>query len=125
MEIKNGRRRPYRHRSVGQFDVRLGNKYLPLGIGAVVVLQLLYAYAPPLQSLFNTTALPLRAWQRLFLGGFSFFLLVEAEKMFIRTLRRASRAPLRVESTAFPFEVRRWELFRNRLRAQPAPARAP
>src|SRR5262245_1662975 len=32
----------------------LGNKYLPLGIGAVVVLQLLFTYAPPLQRLFDT-----------------------------------------------------------------------
>ena len=28
----------------------LGNKYLPLGIGAVVILQLLFTYAPPLQA---------------------------------------------------------------------------
>ena len=28
----------------------LGNKYVPLGIGAVIVLQLLFTYAPPLQA---------------------------------------------------------------------------
>ena len=78
----------------------LDNKYLPLGIGAVVVLQLLYTYAPPLQNLFNTTALPLQTWPRLFLGGFVFFLLVEAEKMIIRMLRGARKAPLRAESAA-------------------------
>jgi hypothetical protein len=38
----------------------LGNKYLSLGIGAVVVLQLLFTYAPPLQRLFDTEAVPLR-----------------------------------------------------------------
>jgi magnesium-transporting ATPase (P-type) len=76
----------------------LGNKYLPLGIGTVVVLQLLYTYAPPLQSLFDTTAIPLRLWPRLFLGGFLFFLLVEAEKMVIRTLRRARMAPVHAQT---------------------------
>ena len=76
----------------------LGNKYLPLGIGAVVVLQLLYTYASPLQSLFETTAIPLQLWPRLLVGGFLFFLLVEGEKMIIRMLRRARRAPLRAES---------------------------
>ena len=78
----------------------LGNTYLPLGIGTVVVLQLLYTYAPPLQSLFETAPIPLRVWPRLFLGGFIFFLLVEAEKMIIRMLRRTRGAPLRVESAA-------------------------
>src|SRR5262249_17875948 len=29
----------------------LGNRYLPLGIGAVAILQLLFTYAPPLQAL--------------------------------------------------------------------------
>ena len=66
----------------------LGNRYLPLGIGAVVVLQILFTYAPPLQHLFETEAVPLRVWPRLFLGGFVFFLIVEAEKLIIRTAVR-------------------------------------
>ena len=37
----------------------LGNKYLPLGIGAVVILQILFTYAPPLQRLFDNEAIPL------------------------------------------------------------------
>ncbi len=47
----------------------LGNRYLPMGIGAVVVLQLLYTYAPPLQAVFETEAIPLGVWPWLFLGG--------------------------------------------------------
>jgi calcium-translocating P-type ATPase len=62
----------------------LGNRYLPLGIGAVMVLQLLFTYAPPLQALFNTVAVPLPFWPWLLLGGFAFFLLVEAEKLVLR-----------------------------------------
>jgi calcium-translocating P-type ATPase len=72
----------------------LGNPYLPLGIGAVVILQLLFTYAPPLQAVFDTEALPLWIWPRLVLGGFVFFLLVEAEKMVLRTVRSSRIVPL-------------------------------
>jgi magnesium-transporting ATPase (P-type) len=64
-----------------------GNPYLPLGVGAVVVLQLLFTYAPPLQALFKTEAVPLRVWPWLVLGGFLFFLMVEAEKLILRLSR--------------------------------------
>jgi magnesium-transporting ATPase (P-type)/biotin carboxyl carrier protein len=62
----------------------LGNRYLPLGIAAVIVLQLLFTYAPPLQRLFGTESIPLDIWPRLFAGGLVFFLVVEAEKFVIR-----------------------------------------
>jgi calcium-translocating P-type ATPase len=62
----------------------LGNPYLLLGVGAVVVLQLLFTYAPPLQALFGTEAVPPLVWLWLLLGGFVFFLIVEAEKLIIR-----------------------------------------
>jgi calcium-translocating P-type ATPase len=64
-----------------------GNPYLPLGVGAVVVLQMLFTYAPPLQALFDTKAVPLRVWPWLMLGGFLFFLMVEAEKLILRLVR--------------------------------------
>lgn len=66
----------------------LGNRYLALGIGTVVALQLLFTYAPPLQELFETEAIPLRVWPRLFAGGLIFFFVVEAEKLIIRVSRR-------------------------------------
>jgi magnesium-transporting ATPase (P-type) len=65
----------------------LDNKYLPLGIGAVVILQLLFTYAPPLQVLFETAAIPLRIWPWLLFGGLVFFFVVEAEKLIIRLTR--------------------------------------
>jgi magnesium-transporting ATPase (P-type) len=65
----------------------LDNKYLPLGIGAVVILQLLFTYAPPLQVLFETAAIPLRIWPWLLFGGVVFFFVVEAEKLIIRLTR--------------------------------------
>jgi magnesium-transporting ATPase (P-type) len=63
----------------------LGNPYVPLGIGAVVMLQTLFTYATPLQQLFDTEAVPLSVWPRLILGGFLFFLIVELEKAIIRS----------------------------------------
>ncbi len=63
----------------------LGNRFLPYGIGAVVVLQCLFTYTPPLQYLFGTAPVPLYVWPWLLLGGLLFFLLVEAEKLVIRS----------------------------------------
>jgi magnesium-transporting ATPase (P-type) len=62
-----------------------GNKYLPLGIGAVVILQLLFTYTRPFQVIFGTEAIPLRIWPWLFAGGLVFFLVVEVEKLVIRS----------------------------------------
>ena len=55
--------------------------------GAVVVLQMLFTYAPPLQALFGTQPVPLRIWPGLIFGGFLFFLMVEAEKLILRMVR--------------------------------------
>jgi magnesium-transporting ATPase (P-type) len=76
----------------------LGNRYLGLGIGVVVILQLLFTYASPLQDLFDTDALPLRIWPWLFLGGFLFFLLVEIEKLVIRMSRSSRSTPVSTDS---------------------------
>jgi magnesium-transporting ATPase (P-type) len=62
----------------------LGNKYLLIGIAAVAVLQLLFTYTLPFQDLFETEAIPLWIWPRLFLAGLVFFLVVEGEKLVIR-----------------------------------------
>jgi magnesium-transporting ATPase (P-type) len=76
-------------------SAHLGNRYLPLGVAAVVVLQLLFTYAPPLQAMFGNEAIPLRIWPWLFAAGLAFFLVVEAEKLIIRSsasLRRTVTA---------------------------------
>jgi len=75
----------------------LGNKYLPLGIGAVIILQLLFTYAPPLQVLFANEAIPLWVWPRIILGGLVFFLVVEAEKLVIRSSESLRSAVTAVE----------------------------
>src|SRR5208337_2804826 len=63
----------------------MGNKYLPYGILAVVVLQLLFTYMPPFEAMFGTESVPLWVWPWLILGGIVFFLVVEAEKFVIRS----------------------------------------
>ena len=73
----------------------MGNRYLPYALLAVVVLQLLFTYAPPFEAMFGTEALPLWVWPWLLSGGLVFFLVVEAEKFIIR-----SSAALRFEVTA-------------------------
>ncbi|MCX6959444.1 MAG: HAD-IC family P-type ATPase [Verrucomicrobia bacterium] len=68
----------------------LENKYLPIGIGAVIVLQLMFTYLPPLQRIFETEAVPLYVWPWLLGGGLLFFFFVEVEKMVIRINRKSS-----------------------------------
>jgi magnesium-transporting ATPase (P-type) len=73
-----------------------GNRYLPLGIGAVIVLQFLFTYVRPLQTLFETESIAAWVWPRLLLGGVVFFLVVELEKLIIRTRRSGVHsAPIR------------------------------
>ncbi len=90
----------YKLESALSFKAHLGNNYLLVGIGAVVVLQLLFTYAPPFQTLFETAAIPLWVWPWLVLGGVVFFLLVEAEKLVLRVSRPAKRAAAIAESVA-------------------------
>ena len=54
------------------------------GHGAVIVLQILFTYAPFMQAIFGTEAMPLYIWKWLLLGGVVFFTLVELEKILIR-----------------------------------------
>ena len=78
----------------------LGNKYLATGVGAVVVLQLLFTYTPPFQELFETAAIPFWVWPWLFVGGLVFFLIVETEKLVIRLTRRTPGVPVLRERAA-------------------------
>ncbi len=64
----------------------MGNPYLWHGIAAVVVLQLLFTYAPPFHAIFDTEALSLSTWLWLIAGGIAFFLVVEIEKFVIRSI---------------------------------------
>jgi magnesium-transporting ATPase (P-type) len=78
----------------------MGNKYLPLGIGAVVILQLIFTYAPPFQAMFGNEAIPLWVWPWLLVGGLVFFFVVEAEKFIIRSSDGLRRTVTAVEAGA-------------------------
>jgi magnesium-transporting ATPase (P-type) len=80
------------------FTAHLGNRYLPLGIGAVVILQLIFTYAPPLQAVFGNEAIPIWVWPWLLAAGLAFFLVVEAEKLIIRSSASLRRAVTAVEA---------------------------
>lgn len=83
----------FKVRSSLDLKVHLDNRALPLGIGAVVILQLLFTYAPPLQLLFETQGMGPGTWLGLLFAGMVFFFLVETEKMAIRRLSRRSARP--------------------------------
>jgi len=76
----------------------MGNKYLPLGIVAVAILQLLFTYTTPFQTMFGNEAIPLRIWPWLLAGGLVFFLVVETEKFVIRSSDSLRRAITAVEA---------------------------
>jgi len=79
-------------------SAHMGNRYLPYGIGAVVVLQLLFTYAPPFQSMFGNESVPYWVWPWLLIGGVIFFLTVEAEKAIIRAAPWLRTAVVAVEA---------------------------
>jgi magnesium-transporting ATPase (P-type) len=82
------------------FKEHLGNAYLPLGIISVAILQLLFTYAPPFQAMFGNEAIPLRVWPWLLAGGLLFFLVVEAEKLIIRSSASLRKLVVAVEAGA-------------------------
>jgi hypothetical protein len=63
----------------------MGNPYLWYGIAAVVALRLLFTDALPFHAVFDTEALALSAWLWLVGGAALFFLVVEVEKLIIRS----------------------------------------
>ncbi|MEK6707284.1 MAG: cation-transporting P-type ATPase [Pseudomonadota bacterium] len=61
-----------------------GNRYVLLAIGVLVVIQMLFTYAPVMQNLFGTTAIDMAAWTRIAAFGTLLFAVVETEKYLIR-----------------------------------------
>ncbi|MBB2927447.1 HAD-IC family P-type ATPase [Paraburkholderia silvatlantica] len=64
----------------------MGNRYLWYGMGAVIVLQILFTYTLPFHAVFDTESLPLATWLWLVAGAILFFLVVELEKLVIRSI---------------------------------------
>jgi hypothetical protein len=64
----------------------------------VFVLQAAFTYAPPFQAMFGNEAIPLRVWPWLLAGGLVFFLVIETEKLVIRSLGPLRRFVTTVEA---------------------------
>jgi magnesium-transporting ATPase (P-type) len=62
----------------------LGSRPVLLACGILLVLQALFTYAPPLQTLFQTVPLAPAEWLRIFAFGLFVFLAVEIEKTILR-----------------------------------------
>ena len=81
-----------RHFSASAFkrDILSGNPVAVWMSALLVVLQLAFTYAPPLQRLFQTTALDALSWLVILALGALLFLAVEAGKAVLRRLRVTS-----------------------------------
>ena len=65
-------------------ETLLGNRTALMVAGALVILQMLFTYAPPLQAVFRSEPLDLASWAAIITLACGVFLLVEIEKTFLR-----------------------------------------
>jgi Ca2+-transporting ATPase len=69
------------------FDRRtLLNKWIPIGIGIMIALQLLYTYMPAMNLIFESSPISLDAWLRILAVSAIAFLLVELQKCIRRRI---------------------------------------
>lgn len=71
----------YLHDTVLNREGLYGNRYVLWAIGLVVIFQLLFTYAPPMQTLFGTAPIDAVTWGIIVLVASSVFILVEIEKL--------------------------------------------
>jgi magnesium-transporting ATPase (P-type) len=72
----------YQHRTSFTWRGAMGTPAVLVGVGAVVLLQLAFTYAPPLQWIFGTQPLdPIHDGLPILAAGLALFLCVEAEKV--------------------------------------------
>ena len=64
-----------------------GSRAVLIAVAAVIVFQLLFTYAPPLQRLFGTVPLDAATWPRILAVAVWVYVLVELEKAIARRLR--------------------------------------
>jgi Ca2+-transporting ATPase len=70
-------------RSLTQSVFRVGifsNRWVVVGIGVMVLLQMLFTYLPVMNRFLLSAPIDLAAWGRIFLAGFVAYLVVEIEK---------------------------------------------
>ncbi len=78
-------------RSLTQSMFQLGlwsNRWVIIGIGAMLGLQLLYTYAPFMNALFGSAPIPLEMWLDVLAFGVATYLIVEIEKWLRRRVKK-------------------------------------
>ena len=81
----------YLHASVMNRRGLTGNRYTLWAIGVVIIFQLLFTYAAPMQALFGTAAIDAATWGLIVLVGSSVFFLVELEKLLYTLWQNRTR----------------------------------
>jgi magnesium-transporting ATPase (P-type) len=69
----------------------LGNPYVLYAVGLLILLQLVFTYLPPVQTLFGTAAIDAGVWLRIVLVAASVLFIVELEKALVRRWHRRPR----------------------------------
>ncbi len=81
----------YLDRSVLNREGFFGSRAVLIAIALVVLAQLAFTYAPPMNYLFHTRPLPAAVWAEIVLIGTMVLFLVEGEKWIVRALGRGQR----------------------------------
>lgn len=69
----------------------LGNPYVLLAVAAIVLLQLGFTYASPMQALFGTADIDVPTWGKILAVAVAVFVLVELEKALLCRLQPAQQ----------------------------------
>ncbi len=77
----------YIYASVLSVQGLIGNPYILLCAGMIILFQMLFTYVPFMQNLFDTVSLKLYDWYSIFLVAFVIFILAEFEKILTKTVR--------------------------------------
>jgi magnesium-transporting ATPase (P-type) len=77
--------------AVTDWEGFFGSRAVLVAVAAVIVFQLLFTYAPPLQRLFGTEPLDVATWLRILAVAVWVYVLVELEKAVARRLRARPR----------------------------------
>lgn len=74
----------------------LGNRYILLAVGLLVVFQMGFTYLAPMQTLFGTASIDAAIWAHIVLVASSVLVQVELEKTVFRRIGEARGMPLRL-----------------------------
>ena len=73
--------------SAFRMETLTGNRYAVWAVVVLILFQLLFTYAPPMQLLFQTTPLSVMHWVHIVAVASSLFFMVELEKWLLRRFR--------------------------------------